>query len=193
MLLAATAAASAAPSPARAVDHAISILDGGFDPAQLTVVVGEPVTWTNTTLSTREITSDDGSLASGPIGPGEAFGHVFDQPGSTEYYDAGNTAIRGMITVLAAPETTIPSGSLEPTPPPGTLPPDFSPQAPSTPVEAASSSPSVPGPTATATPVPAPSDSSSGSGLAPAVAVLVGIAVIVALAAFVRSARRPGR
>ena len=66
----------------RADEHEIAITNTGFVPDELTVRVGEPVTWTNATTIEHAILTADGMLDSGPIGPGEAFGHVFEQPGA---------------------------------------------------------------------------------------------------------------
>ena len=108
--------------------HEITIADGAFKPAELTVLTGEPVTWTNASGVTHTVTSDDGTeLDSGPIAPGEAYGHVFEAPGTYAYHCSIHATMHGTITVLAAPATPVPSGSPEPTPPAGTLPPDFSP------------------------------------------------------------------
>src|SRR5262249_61704809 len=115
---------------ARAGARESVITDRGCDPANLPVVGGEPVTWTNGTAVAHAILTADGQLASGPIGSGEAFGRVFEAPGTIEYYEAGNPRVIGTIIVKEAPVTAAPSGSMPPTPPPGTLPPDFSPVAP---------------------------------------------------------------
>jgi plastocyanin len=64
-------------SLALAADHEVAIRAAGFDPPTITVLTGEPVTWTNATEAEHTVTTDDGTLDSGPIGPGEAFGHVF--------------------------------------------------------------------------------------------------------------------
>jgi plastocyanin len=184
-----------APS-ARAEDHEITITDAGFDPADLRVVVGEPVTWTNQTATVRAILTADGLLDSGPIGPGEAFGHVFESPGLVEYYEAGNPRVRGTIVVMVVPVTAAPSGSVPPTPPPGTLPPDFSPVAPSEPVASPSPTPSVARQSSAAA-SPAVVTTHSGGGNSPAlllaVAVVGTIAVIAAIAGLIGASRRPGR
>ena len=108
--------------------HEITIADGAFKPAELTVLTGEPVTWTNASGVTHTVTSDDGAeLDSGSIAAGEAYGHVFETPGTYAYHCSIHSTMHGTITVVAAPATPVPSGSPEPTPPAGTLPPDFSP------------------------------------------------------------------
>ena len=146
----ATVAALLATSVALGASHEISIVDGAFKPAELTVLTGEPVTWTNASGVNHTVTSDDGAeLDSGPIGPGEAYGHVFEVPGTYAYHCTIHSTMHGTITVVAAPATPVPSGSLEPTPPAGTLPPDFSPFPSAEPAATAA-------PTPTATPAPTP-------------------------------------
>jgi plastocyanin len=111
-----------------AASHEIAITDTGYAPETVTVFVGEPVTWTNESNEAHTITSDEGSeLDSGTIQPAEAYGHVFDAPGTHTYHcDRHPDEMAGTIVVEAAPATSEPSGS-EPIPPAGTLPPNFSP------------------------------------------------------------------
>jgi plastocyanin len=147
------AAAGVTVTGVRADSHEITIADRAFEPAALTVLTGEPVTWTNTSSVTHTVTSDEGAeLDSGPIGPGEAFGHVFDTAGVFAYHCTIHPAMQGTITVVAAAATAAPSGSPEPTPPAGTLPPDFSPFPSSEPL-------ATPEPTASVSPTAAPTTS----------------------------------
>jgi plastocyanin len=112
-----------------AASHDIAIVDFEYEPAALTVLTGEPVTWTNASTRDHTVTSDQGTELDGnPIQPGEAYGHVFETAGTFAYHcEIHPDQMKGTITVEAAPATSIPSGSPEPTPPSGTLPPNFSP------------------------------------------------------------------
>jgi plastocyanin len=94
----------------RADDHVIVIHDTGFDPPTLTVKVGEPVTWTNESSQSVAVITADGVLDSGDLAPGEGFGHVFDAPGTIDYYVGGNPRIRATVVVegAAAAEGTSP-------------------------------------------------------------------------------------
>ena len=189
----------------RADEHEIAITDTGFDPDRLTVIVGEPVTWTNATTTEHAILTADGSLDSGPIGPGEAFGHVFEAPGPVEYYEAGNPRIIGTIIVMAAPvtespSTEAPSGSAASTPPSsGSLPSGSLPLPEPSPAASSENPPSatpsaVASPSATATPVVVTTQSGgNGSALFLAVAVVGAIAVLAAIAGLIGASRRPGR
>jgi plastocyanin len=116
------------PAVAGAASFEIDIADDGFKPPTLTVQAGDSVTWTNKGTRTHTVTSDAGTdLDSGNVGVGEAYGHVFETAGTYRYHCAIHPdRLRGTITVVAAPPTT-PGGSAEPTPPAGTLPPNFSP------------------------------------------------------------------
>jgi plastocyanin len=179
-------------SAARALGGEVTIAERAFSPATLTVQVGEPVTWTNASGATHTVTSDVGTeLDSGAIGPGEAYGHVFETPGTFAYHCAIHASMRGTITVIASPVSSGPGGSAEPTPPAGTLPPDFSPFPPAesaAPTGAASSA-SAPVPSPGATPSPA-----SWGGILDAfvpVVVLGGLGAVAALA--IARRRRPGR
>jgi plastocyanin len=133
------------PPVVRAESHAVAIIDFAFEPATVTVFVGEPVTWTNNSGHNHTVTSDEGSeLDSGTIGPGEAYGHVFESPGAYTYHcDFHPDRMTATVVVHPAPATSNPSGSPEPTPPSGTLPPNFN----ATPSAGAPSAPPSPTPT----------------------------------------------
>ncbi len=49
----------------RAEGHDIAITANGCEPAELKVVAGEPVTWTNDTDADHGVTGDDGAFDSG--------------------------------------------------------------------------------------------------------------------------------
>jgi plastocyanin len=163
IVLAALAAVLLAATTASADSHDIAIRDTGFDPAILSVVAGEPVTWTNESAGEHTVTSNDGTLDSGPLGPGESYGHVFEAPGTFEYHDAADPSRTGTIVVEAAPVTPVPSGSPEATPPEGTLPPNFSPFPSTGPLPTPTPSPTpVPAATTAAAPSPTPAPGSAG-------------------------------
>lgn len=174
-VIALVAAAVVSAPGGRAASHDITIRDTGFDPASLTVVAGEPVTWTNATKSEHTVTAVDGSFDSGPIGPGEAFGHVFDTPGTFAYQDTMTPALAGTITVTPAPPTPVTSGPPAPTPPAGTLPPNFSPFPSAGPVATPTPVPSLAAPTPTPAPSAAPAGGDNGGvgGLIPTVVIVV--------------------
>lgn len=170
-VIALVAAAAATAPGGRAASHDITIRDTGFDPASLTVVAGEPVTWTNATKNEHTVTAVDGSFDSGPIGPGEAFGHVFDTPGTFAYQDTMTPALAGTITVTPAPPTPVATGPPAPTPPAGTLPPNFSPFPSTGPIATPAPAPSLAAPTPSAATVGG--DNGGLGGLIPTVVIVV--------------------
>jgi plastocyanin len=156
--------ALAARAPAtRAASRDISIMDFAFEPGEITVLTGEPVTWTNKGAVPDTVTFDEGTVDSGSIGPGEAFGHVFEIPGTFTYHCTFHSSrMVATIIVKAAPVTPVPSGSVAPTPPAGTLPPNFSP-FPTT--ELLPTPSPAPSPTPSVSPAPsAPRQAAKGDG-----------------------------
>ena len=100
----------AAPAVALGDEHSIAITDTGFEPGTLTVLVGESVTWTNTTASEKSVFVAVGVLDSGPILPGKSFENVFLTPGTVTYHDGSDLAVTGTI-IVQAPGIQVPSGS----------------------------------------------------------------------------------
>jgi len=91
---------------ALAAAHDIAIVDFAFQPAELTVFVGEPVTWTNKGAGPHTVTFDDATVDSGQVLPGASFGHVFDTPGTFTYHCAIHpSAMVATIIVKAASVT----------------------------------------------------------------------------------------
>jgi plastocyanin len=140
-------------APVSAASSAVQITDGAFKPATLTVAQGDVVTWTNGGAMRHTVTADDGSFDSGPLSNGDAFGNLFDTPGTFAYHDSLDATMKGIVIVRPVKPTPTPSGTPAPTPPPGTLPPDFK-----TPPPVA-----TPGPSATASSVPSASPTGASS------------------------------
>ena len=91
----------AAPS-ARAATHTVQINDGFFGPANLTVAVGDTVTWTNADDSPHTVTADGGPFASSTLNAGDTFTHTFTTPGTYAYVCSFHEEMVGTITVVAA-------------------------------------------------------------------------------------------
>jgi plastocyanin len=89
---------SAAPA-VRAEGPEIVIHDGAFDPPAVTVHVGEAVSWTNASSRSVDVITADSTLDSGEIAPGAGFTHVFDAPGTVDYYVGGDPRVRGEVVV----------------------------------------------------------------------------------------------
>ena len=117
----------AASSPAVATDQQVTIADFSFDPATVTISVGETVTWTNNGPHNHTVTADDGSFDSGDLAPGDAFANVFDTAGTFTYHCANHPdRMQGTVMVLEAAPTPTLAGTPPPTPPSGTRPPNLS-------------------------------------------------------------------
>ncbi len=86
-----------AAAPALAADHAVSIVGTKFEPAQLTIAVGDTVTWTVTESIGEQHTVTSGKLNDTDTGTafdsgtaslqddGETFEHTFDTAGIYDY------------------------------------------------------------------------------------------------------------
>ena len=146
----AVVAAAAVAAPIAAAAPTVKILDFAFNPATVTIVAGETVTWRNTSATEHTVTADDGTFDSGALGLDDQFANVFDQPGTYRYHCAIHSSMTGTVVVQAAAATTATNGTPLPTPPSGTLPPDFK-----TP---------VPVPTVTPTPIASSTASDASNG-----------------------------
>ena len=130
---------------AEAATVAIAAKGFAFTPAEVTVKVGDTVTWTNGDAESHAV--EGGSLSSPEIRPGESFSRTFTAPEEVSYTCRFHTYMTGTIHVLAA-------GSTATTAPPATSPP---PTVAASPTQAAA-------PSTTVAPVaPKPTATSSGS------------------------------
>jgi plastocyanin len=64
---------------------AVTISDFSFTPADLTVSVGDTVTWTNDDDFAHTVTSSDGLFDSGDLAGGQTFEFTFTEPGRYPY------------------------------------------------------------------------------------------------------------
>jgi plastocyanin len=92
----------------------VSIIDFAFQPASLTVEVGDTVTWTNSGAANHTSTSDSGLWSSGTLAPGQSFSFTFTSVGSFAYHCAIHPGMTGTIIVVAA-ATDTPTATLTPT------------------------------------------------------------------------------
>jgi plastocyanin len=160
-------------APVAAAGPEVTITDGAYKPASLTITQGDVVTWTNAGTNQHTVTANGDSFDSGPLDAGSAFGNLFDTPGTFPYHDTLNPTMKGTVIVKAAKPTPTPNGTPAPSRPPGTLPPNFVPATPSpppTPVASASQPATTP-----------PSGDAGGPGSSPALLVAVAIVVIAAV------------
>jgi plastocyanin len=96
------AAGLARPPAARGATHVVSIVDGAFIPASLSIAVGDTVTWRNDDDSPHTVTADDGSFDSGNLDPGQEFTLSFSAERSTGYVCLYHDEMTGTLTVAAA-------------------------------------------------------------------------------------------
>jgi plastocyanin len=101
----ATSSPTAAPATqTEAASHAgggsdVSIVDFAFEPADLTVAVGDTVTWTNTGAATHTVKWQDGEPESERLESGETYERTFDTAGSFPYVCGIHSQMTGTITV----------------------------------------------------------------------------------------------
>jgi plastocyanin len=98
---AATTPAATTPAPATggvsAGAKTVSISNFAFDPADLTVKVGDSVTWTNNDSVAHTVTFAD--FKSDQLAPGATYSHTFDKAGAFDYTCSIHPQMAGKITV----------------------------------------------------------------------------------------------
>ncbi len=116
--------------PVRGADETVSMIDNQFQPADITITVGDTVTWVNNGANPHTATSDDNgdTFHSGTVAPNGSFSFTFETAGTFPYHCEFHPGMTGTITVQAAAEPT-------PTPAP----------TPAAPAPTATPSPGMPG------------------------------------------------
>lgn len=84
--------------PALAADHAVAIQGMKFAPANLTVAVGDTVTFTNMDAAPHTATANDGSFDTGRLNRGESATVTINSAGTFDYICAIHPAMKGQIT-----------------------------------------------------------------------------------------------
>ena len=85
---------------AHAVDaNEIVIQNFAFEPATLTIKVGEKVTWVNKDEEPHTATATDKRFASKTLDTGDRFSTEFTMPGTYKYYCALHPKMTGQIVV----------------------------------------------------------------------------------------------
>ena len=92
---------AAAPPPAqvKVVDAPDPNQPKGYDPADITVKVGQAVNWTNTGNEGHTVTADDNSFDSGMKQHGEAWSNTFTKPGQYAYHCTPHPWMKGVVKV----------------------------------------------------------------------------------------------
>jgi plastocyanin len=81
------------------VDHTIAVDDDGFDPASLEVTAGEVLRLVNEGEGVHSFTSEDRSLDTGRLQPGDDVTLVLTEPGTVTYLDVEEPSHQGTLTV----------------------------------------------------------------------------------------------
>jgi plastocyanin len=104
--------ASPGPAANAATTHDVAIVDFAFNPAAITVAVGDTVRWTNAGAMDHTVTSTSGpaTFDSGVLGPGQTFAFIFTSAGEYGYHCQLHNTMTGTITVLSpAAPTPVPT------------------------------------------------------------------------------------
>ena len=102
MAIAFTASLGAGPARVAAAYSQVQIADMAFQPGNLTVTVGDTVTWTNADGRPHTVTADGGAFASGNVDEGGSFSFTFTEPGTYSYHCDYHSEMRATIVVVAA-------------------------------------------------------------------------------------------
>ena len=82
------------------VDINLEIVDFAFEPDEITIELGDRITWTNYDEVEHTVTSDSGSeLDSALLGKGESYSHIFNKVGIFNYHCTPHPDIKGKIIV----------------------------------------------------------------------------------------------
>ena len=78
----------------------VSEEDITFQPAEVSVGVGDTVTWTNNDSVDHDVTADSFSSGDpGGMAPGDTFDHTFDEAGTFDYVCTVHPGMEGSVTV----------------------------------------------------------------------------------------------
>ena len=97
-VLLAACVAQSTPTTAANV-NLVKISSYKFDPATITIKVGETVTWTNQDSVNHTVVSDDGSWSSKSLAQGDKFTHTFDKAGTFTYICSIHPSMKGTVVV----------------------------------------------------------------------------------------------
>lgn len=93
-------------APRQAVTHPLivpnthgSYPDSFYQPDSIRVRVGQIVSWTNKDSDPHDVTSLDGTFASGPIGAGGTYRWVATQAGTYQYFCTIHPEMHGTVVV----------------------------------------------------------------------------------------------
>jgi plastocyanin len=96
---------------AAATETGVQIVYRAYQPAALTVLAGQTVTWHNSSLTPHTVTADAGQFDSGALQGGASFSYTFSTPGTFAYSCTIHPTMHGSVTVLAALPPGFPPGA----------------------------------------------------------------------------------
>jgi plastocyanin len=79
--------------------HAVSIDDMKFQPADLTITVGDTVEWTNNDERDHNVTAKDGSFQSPNLSSGATYKYTFKKAGKFAYGCSLHPRMKASVTV----------------------------------------------------------------------------------------------
>jgi plastocyanin len=91
-----------ASATALAANQDVGIAGFSFSPKELTINVGDNVTWTNSDAQSHTATADDGSFDTGPIPNGTPASVTFSKAGTFAYHCNIHPAMTATLVVKAA-------------------------------------------------------------------------------------------
>ena len=105
--LAGAIALATAASPAPAATIGVTITAGGFAPKDVTIQVGDTVTWTNADVSVHQIQATNGSFLSPVLPNGQSFSVTFTSAGRVNYQDVNEKKLKGSVDVVTPVAATV--------------------------------------------------------------------------------------
>ena len=97
--LAALLAGLALLGSAQAEEYEIRIDNFAFDPNNITIALGDTVTWTNYDSSKHTVTEDNGEFDSEDLDTEDSFSWTFDVAGNYSYHCGRHSSMTGMVNV----------------------------------------------------------------------------------------------
>jgi plastocyanin len=82
-----------------ATETQVAIKGFAFNPAEVTVKVGDTVTWTNNDSANHTVVADNGEFKSGDLGQGATFSFTFAKAGTYPYKCGVHPNMTGTVTV----------------------------------------------------------------------------------------------
>jgi plastocyanin len=114
LLLLGVVALLAGSSTAGAATTTVTITKTGFQPAAVSVAVGDTVTWANRDTVNHQVTADAGTFTSPVLKPGESWSYTFTKADFYPYRDKLNEKLRGSVIANAKNGVTITQAGFDP-------------------------------------------------------------------------------